>query len=468
MLLARIHNQFTSQGASNATSSFQTAGLKRLCCGRKRLLNGNKGYQKNEPHFHNRLPANELRNSASARNCYIPPFGDWHFTGASKMLALRSVVPAILHERTQFRRAVDRGTEVAKLSESEFSICLAIARDGKTFMRITILAYQEPDDPKPDVVVEHVAEALRELGHQPEIFALTDDVAALVAGLRERRPELIFNVMEGFGDDILGGLMGVTGVLDLLEIPYTGGGPGEIYLQEDKALSKKLLAYEQILYPDFASFAPNADFETGGKLRMPLFVKPLRMDGSVGIEAKKSFVKTTQELMERVLSINKELGDTALAEEYIDGREFYVGILGNLTPQAFVPIEMDFTGFPEGVPKVLDRNAKWNEDSAEFKGTAAKIARDLEPELKAKLHKTALEAYRALRVRDYGRIDMRLTESGEVYVIEVNASCYLEKNSEFAMSAAEGGLEYTQLIQKIMDCALERDGHKRKTRPKAK
>lgn len=335
-------------------------------------------------------------------------------------------------------------------------------------MKITILAYQEPDDPKPDIVVEHLAEALRAAGHKADVFALTDDAGALVAGLRERRPELIFNVMEGFGDDILGGLIGVTGVLDLLEIPYTGGGPGEIYLQEDKALSKKLLAYENILYPDFASFAPNADFETGGKLRMPLFVKPLRMDGSIGIDAKKSFVRTTQELMERVLAINKEMGDAALAEEYIEGREFYVGILGNLQPQAFVPIEMDFTGFPDGVPKVLDRNAKWNPDSPEYKGTAAKIARDLEPELLAKLQKTALDAYRALRVRDYGRIDMRLTPSGEVYVIEVNASCYLEKNSEFAMSAAESGIEYPQLVQKIVDLALERDQLRRKSRPKKK
>jgi D-alanine-D-alanine ligase len=335
-------------------------------------------------------------------------------------------------------------------------------------MKITILAYQEPDDEQPDVVVAQLEQALGEAGHQVETFALTDDVGALVAGLRKRRPELIFNVMEGFGDDILGGLIGVTGVLDLLEIPYTGGGPGEIYLQEDKALSKKLLAYEQILYPDFASFAPNADFETGGKLRMPLFVKPLRMDGSIGIDGTKSFVRTTQELMEQVLSINKELKDTALAEEYIDGREFYVGILGNLQPQALVPIEMDFTGFPEGAPKVLDRKAKWDESSPEYRGTQAKLATDLEPELKAKLQKTALEAYRALRVRDYGRIDMRLTEAGEIYVIEVNASCYLEKNSEFAISAAASGIEYPDLVNQIVELALERDGHRRKSRPKGR
>lgn len=335
-------------------------------------------------------------------------------------------------------------------------------------MRITVLAYQEPDDQTPDVVVPQVADALGELGHSVSTFAITDDVGKLVAGIRDQKPELIFNLMEAFGDDILGGLMGVTGVLDLLEIPYTGGGPGEIYLQEDKALSKKLLAYEQVLYPDFASFAPNADFETGGKLRMPLFVKPLRMDGSVGIVGKKALVKNAQELMERVLSINKELGDSALAEEYIDGREFYVSVLGNMQPQTFVPIEMDFSGFSPDMPRVLDSKAKWDEASPEFKGSKAVMADNLEPALRAKLQKTALDAYRALRVRDYGRIDMRLTESGEIYVIEVNASCYLEKNSEFAMSAAAGGFDYPQLIGKIVDLALERDIHRRKSRPKAR
>ncbi|WP_425613588.1 hypothetical protein NA78x_003423 [Anatilimnocola sp. NA78] len=369
---------------------------------------------------------------------------------------------AAVHESTL--RTKRGGTRFA--STQQKIIFLSYLPDV-SHMRITVLAYQEPDDESPDIVVPQVAEALDQLGHAVSCFAITEDVGKLVQGVRDQKPDLIFNLMESFGDDVLGGLMGVTGVLDLLEIPYTGGGPGEIYLQEDKALSKKLLAYEQVLYPDFASFAPNADFETGGKLRMPLFVKPLRMDGSVGIVGKESLVKNASELMERVLSINKELGDSALAEEYIDGREFYVGILGNMQPQTFVPIEMDFSGFTADMPRVLDSKAKWEEDSAEFKGSKAVMADKLEPELLAKLQKTALDAYRALRVRDYGRIDMRLTASGEIYVIEVNASCYLEQTSEFAMSAAAGGIDYPQLVGKIVDLALERDSHRRKVRPKS-
>ncbi len=329
-------------------------------------------------------------------------------------------------------------------------------------MKITILAYQEPTDDKPDVVVDQVAAALQQAGHQTSLQTIQSDVIALVDGLKRSQPDLVFNLVESFGDDIIGGLMGVTGVLDLLEIPYTGGGPGELYLQEDKALSKKLLAYEQVLYPDFASFAPNAEFETGGRLRMPLFVKPLRMDASLGIDDR-SLVRNTQDLMERVLHIQKKFGDAALAEEFIEGREFYVGVLGNQELTAFPPIEMDFSGLPDGAPRILDNKAKFDESSVQFKGTKAVLA-DIEPELKAKLQKASLDAYRALRVRDYGRIDMRLTDSGEIYVIEVNASCYLEKNSEFATSAAAAGIEYPDLVNRIAELAVQR----RNQRPQKK
>ena len=122
------------------------------------------------------------------------------------------------------------------------------------------------------------------------------------------------------------------------------------------------------------------------------------------------------------------MDDAALAEEYIEGREFYVGVLGNSQPKALPPIEMDFSGLPEGVPKVIDSKAKWDERSKEYKGTQARSSPQLPDELRARLQKVAVDAYRALRVRDYGRVDLRLTETGEIYVLEVNASCYLEKN----------------------------------------
>lgn len=334
-------------------------------------------------------------------------------------------------------------------------------------MNVTILAYQEPDQKSLDVAIEQVAAALEAKGHKTSTLAIHDDVAELVAGIKKQKPDLVFNLVESFDNDIIGGLMGVAGVLDLLQVPYTGGGPGELYLQEDKSLSKKLLAFENVLYPDFAVFAPGSEFETGGNLRMPLFVKPMRSDASIGIDAKLSLVSSTTELMERVLTIHKQFNDAALAEEYIEGREFYVGVLGNSQPIAFPPIEMDFSGLSEGMLPVLDNKAKFDKTSEEYQGTKA-ILPNLEPELKARLQQVAINAYRALKVRDYGRVDMRLKETGEIFVIEVNASCYLEQSGEFAMSAAAMDLDYPTVINRIADLAVERCKSRIKIKPKPK
>jgi D-alanine-D-alanine ligase len=333
-------------------------------------------------------------------------------------------------------------------------------------MDITVLAYLEPDEKEPDVVVQQVAAGLTDSGHKTSVLTIRHDLNDLLGGLKARKPQLVFNLVESFGDDIMGGVIGVAGVLDLLQIPYTGGGPGEIFLQEDKALTKKLLAFEGIPYPDFATFPADANFETGGNLRMPLFVKPLRMDASIGID-EKSLVRNTQQMMERVLYIQRTFGDAALAEEYIEGREFYVGVMGNEELVAFPPIEMDFSGLKEGSLKVMDSEAKFNESSERYHGTKAVIA-DIDAELKAKLQKASIDAYRALRVCDYGRVDLRLTETGEVYVIEVNASCYLEQHSEFSTAAEAHGIPYPKLVTSIAELAIERWKHRRRAQKRRK
>ena len=323
-------------------------------------------------------------------------------------------------------------------------------------MNVTVLTNLERDDPKSyDVVVDQVAAALRSSKHRASILGVHDDLRKLIAGLSRRKADLVFNLVEGFGNDTSGDVA-VAGILDLLRLRYTGGGPGELYLRQDKGLAKKIFAFEGILYPHFAVFSKDADFETAGNLRMPLFVKPLTADSSIGIEGD-SLVRDTTALMERVLAIHKKVGDSALVEEYIEGREFYVGVLGNREPVTFPPIEMDFSGLPDGMPHILGSRAKWKKSSVEYKGTKSVLA-DVPDELRARLQKTALDAYRALRVRDYGRVDLRLTETGEIYVIEVNASCYLEESSEFAVAAKAGGIEFPELIQKIVELALERYG----------
>jgi D-alanine-D-alanine ligase len=328
-------------------------------------------------------------------------------------------------------------------------------------VKITVLTYLDSEDENSkdyDPVVPQVARTLRRLAHRVSVLGVHGDVKRLITGLSRRKPELVFNLMEMFGDNVFGDIP-VTGLLELLRLRYTGSGPGELYLSQDKGLTKKLLAFEDILYPRYAVFSRQAAFETGGNLRMPLFVKPLRSDASIGIGGK-SLVHDAVALMERVAVIHKELDDSALAEEYIEGREFYVGVLGNGQPKALPPVEVDFTGFPEGVPKVMDSKAKWDERSKEYKGTKSVIA-NLPDELRARLQKVAVDAYRALRVRDYGRVDLRLTDTGEIYVLEVNASCYLEKSGEFAMAAAASGLDYQRLIERIVNLAMERLERKR-------
>ena len=321
-------------------------------------------------------------------------------------------------------------------------------------MNILVLANVDDDGSRDwDVVADQVAAALRQRGHTVDILGVGPSPRRLLDELERRKPELCFNLVEQVGEN-LNGDVAVAAILDLLAIPYTGSGPGELYLASDKALAKKLLAFESILYPRFAVFGKDAALETGGNLRMPLFVKPLKMDASIGIDGD-ALVRDANALMRRVLLIHDEIGDAALAEEYIEGRELYVGVIGNGEPIALPPIEIDFTGFPEGAPRVLDEKAKWDESSPEYKGTRSVLA-ELPDELRARVQKTATEAYRALRVRDYGRVDLRVADTGDIYVIEVNASCYLERASELAMAARAAGMEYAELVEKIALMALER------------
>lgn len=321
-------------------------------------------------------------------------------------------------------------------------------------MRITILTYLEKNGGEiTDASVEHIAEVLRKSKHEVAILGIHGDIKALIDGLAANKPELVFNLMEMFGKNWQGDV-GVAGLLQLLGYKFTGGGPGEFYLRQDKGLAKKILAFDQIATPNFAVFDQAKGFETGGNLRMPLFVKPLRADSSQGIDAG-SLVHDMKELMDRVKMINEKIKDAALAEEYIDGREFYVGVLGNQEPTALPPIEMDFSGLPEGAPRFMDHKAKWVKKSKAYQGTKAVVA-EIPDELHAKLHKISLTACRALRVLDYARVDLRVAETGDIFVLEVNSSCDLDKNGEFAMAAAAGGLDYQAVIDRIVEAALSR------------
>jgi D-alanine-D-alanine ligase len=187
-------------------------------------------------------------------------------------------------------------------------------------MKITILTYVEREGSRDhDEVVGQVARALRQGKHTPSVLGVHNDLGRMISRLKRRQPDLVFNLVEMFNKQLKGDVE-VAAVLDLLDISYTGGGPAELSLRVDKGLAKKVLAFDKILYPDFAVFS-RTDLETGGNLRFPLFVKPLKADASIGIGAD-SLVRDAPALMERVAAIHKKFDDAALAEEYIEGREF--------------------------------------------------------------------------------------------------------------------------------------------------
>ena len=333
-------------------------------------------------------------------------------------------------------------------------------------MRITVLtARVKVDGQQYDPVADRIVEALRTGGHRASVLA-ADEPRRIITGLARRDPDLVFNVMEELGPSRYGAIA-AAGLMEILGRPYTGAGPGELYLGQDKALAKRLLAFDGIRFPDFAVFHRGDELQVPGDLKFPLFVKPVAMDASIGIDGK-ALVRTAAELRDRVKRIHSHIGDAALAEEFIDGREFYVGVLGNADPVALPPIEVDFSGLPADKPRIMDRKAKWDYRSAEFKGTDTVVAEDVPGNQLAELRAVAIAAYRACRVRDYGRVDLRMTAAGEIHVIEVNASCYLDPDCLFAQAAEAMGMGYVELVNRIAGLAAERQNVRVRRTPRRK
>jgi D-alanine-D-alanine ligase len=300
---------------------------------------------------------------------------------------------------------------------------------------------------------EEIFDALSKLGHEPFYYVLDGRPQALY-GLGKCGADLVFNLTESYaGDDTKE--MNVAAYMDLLGLPYTGAGPHAHFLAQDKATAKKMFAFHGIRTPYFAtSYRGNIDH--AHDVKFPLIVKPQSEDGSIGIDAE-AVVTGVKELMERVEYVQNEFDSPALIEEYIEGREIYAAILGSYERTEVLPlVELDLSKLPKGTPKIASRDVKFETDSRAYKLTKSTIAEDLDEPTVQKLSETALAAYRAVKLRDYGRIDMRLTPDGEVYVIEANPNPWLSSKQEFAMAAKRSGRSYTQLIGEIVDMALQR------------
>jgi D-alanine-D-alanine ligase len=300
---------------------------------------------------------------------------------------------------------------------------------------------------------EEIFEALQKLGHEPSYFEL-DGKPPSLHSLSRCDADLIFNLTESFdGDDTKE--MNVVAYVDLLGLRYTGAGPHALFMSQDKAVAKKIFAFHGIKTPFFAT-SYRGRIEHAHDISFPLIVKPSWEDGSIGIDAA-SVVHSIKEMMQRVEYIQDEFDAPALIEEYIEGREIYAGVMGSYESAQVLPlVELDLSRLPEGTPKIASYDVKFEKNTEAYKLTKSCIAENLDEETRKRLEDTALAAYRALKLRDYGRIDMRLAPNGDVYVIEANPNPWLASRQEFAMAAKASGLSYMEMIGAIVDLAMSR------------
>jgi D-alanine-D-alanine ligase len=305
---------------------------------------------------------------------------------------------------------------------------------------------------RPKLDREEIFEALEKLGHHPSYVTVDGQDPSLLAVSR-CGADLIFNLTESYaGDDTKD--MNLAAYLDLLDKRYTGAGPHGLYLAQNKALAKKIFHFHDIRTPFFAvSFKGQLDH--AHDIAFPLIVKPLSEDGSIGID-ERSVVESVKELMERIHYIQEQFNSPALIEEYIEGREIYAAVLGNEKPEALPLVEMDLSNLPEGTPRIAGTEVKWEKDTEAYKKTRSRLAENLDEDQAEQLKQTAVAAYQALKLRDYGRIDMRLTGKGKIYVIEANPNPWLSSGAEFAMAARASGRSYAELMQDIVDLAMAR------------
>ncbi|HZL20708.1 MAG TPA: D-alanine--D-alanine ligase [Polyangia bacterium] len=299
-----------------------------------------------------------------------------------------------------------------------------------------------------------IARALIAKGHQVRMFGFRDNLDQLIAGLRTEPADVIFNLAERFrGQSALD--YTVTAVLDMLGLPYTGASSEGLMLARDKALTKKVFAYQGIRIPHFMVCYRDAPVQRPSDLRFPLIVKPLDEDASVGI-AQASVVRDDDALKERVTFIHGRIKTDAIVEEFIAGRELYIGVMGNDPPVALPPIEMVFGNDSTVESRIATFKAKWSVRYREGRGIQNMIAENLSDEVRQRLAEVALRAYEAAGLRDYGRIDVRLAHDDAIYVVEANPNPYLAEGEDLAWAAEEGGHLYPEFIEKIAEMAIKR------------
>jgi len=296
-----------------------------------------------------------------------------------------------------------------------------------------------------------VLACLQRLGHEVDTLAVFDDVLCMVEKLKSFAPDVVFNLTESFHSS-RAHEPNIPALLELMRVKYTGARPDGLMLCKDKALAKKVLAYHRVRVPHFVISTELRPLKRLRRFVYPAFVKPVGEESSDGI-AKASFAKSEEEALERARFIHEKFHCDALIEEYIEGRELYLSVMGNRKLSVFPPREIFFHDVPEDMPKFATFKAKWDDTYRKKWGIQNGPAHELPAGVEEKLARLARKVYRVLKITGFGRVDVRLTSAGEVVVIEANPNPSLACEDDFAQAAAAAGLGYDALIQKILDTA---------------
>jgi len=296
-----------------------------------------------------------------------------------------------------------------------------------------------------------VLACLQRLGHEVDTLAVFDDVVCMVEKLKSFAPEVVFNLTESFRSN-RAHEPNIPALLELMRVKYTGARPDGLMLCKDKALAKKVLAYHRVRVPHFVISTELRPLKRLRRFIYPAFVKPVGEESSDGI-AKASFAKSEEEALERARFIHEKFHCDALIEEYIEGRELYLSVMGNRKLSVFPPREIFFHDVPEDMPKFATFKAKWDDTYRKKWGIQNGPANELPEGVAETLARLARKVYRVLKITGFGRVDVRLTQAGEVVVIEANPNPALDCDGDFALAAGAAGLPYDVLIQKILDTA---------------
>lgn len=297
-----------------------------------------------------------------------------------------------------------------------------------------------------------VVRTLKVLGHEVRVIGVHDDLTPIRATIDDFKPTITFNLMEAF-DDVVVFDQNVVSYLELLKVPYTGCNPRGLTLSRDKGLAKKLLAYHRIPVPDFLVVPLGNKVKLPKRLHFPLIVKSLTYESSTGI-SQASVVENDEQLNKRVQFIHDTIMTPAIVEEFIDGRELYVGVLGNNRLQTFPVWEMSFSKMPENNWKIATERVKWSVNYQKKHGIDTAVAA-LPDDISAKVQHLAKRVYRALDLSGYARIDLRMKATGELSVIEANPNPQLAHGEDFAESAQRAGVAYAKLIERIIGLGLQ-------------